>query len=71
MEVNKTLFIIGLLMLAGGISFLVLGLTGTFYVWREGVLFQEQNPVYTSTGAGLSVLGAGMLFASFLRKRKK
>jgi hypothetical protein len=77
MVVNKTLFIIGLFMLAGGISFLVLGLTGTYYAWRPAgpggvdILVPGNNPAFISTGAGLSVLGIGMLTASFIWKHKQ
>lgn len=68
----KELFIIGLFLLAIGVGTLVFGLTVTHPVLTIfGVPIKEQgDPVLVATGAGVLVLGAGILIFSIVWKRK-
>ncbi len=69
----KELFVIGLFVLAIGIATLVFGLTVTHDITVFGVSIpiKQGDPVLTSIGAGLSVLGAGVIIASIVWGRRQ
>ncbi len=72
MNGTKVLFIIGLLILAGGIGTLVYGisgLAGTEYYQRA--FMEKDYESFIGIGAGLSVLGVGMIIGSIVWKRKQ